>query len=165
MRQLQFPLEASLINLLRGMKWKFESLIPFFLGQRLERDVKATPTKSKQIYIKNMNTLELIPYSGSIRISFTHTTGLVIASPGRTLRLLVHLTSTMRHLQVQRKRRQSIYTHNIQTGTLVRHGVLGPIQLYVSSRAHSSAWFPSRANHLTDPKEAQSMLWQANLQT
>lgn len=83
------------------MKWKFGLLSPF--GQRLERDVDGTSTKSKQSDIKTMKTWELIPYPDSIRISFTRTTALVSAPPGRTLGLLVCLTSTMRHSQGQRQ--------------------------------------------------------------
>jgi len=38
----------------------------------------------------------LIPYSDSIHITFTGTTALVSAHPGRTLELLAYLTSVMR---------------------------------------------------------------------
>lgn len=87
------------------MKWTFGLLFP--LGQRLERDIKVT--SPKQNYIKNMKTWEFIPYSGSIRTSFTCMTTLVSAPPGRTLGLLVCLTPTLRHLQGHRQIWQIIW--------------------------------------------------------
>lgn len=55
MTQPSFLLEASLINLVRGRKLKFELLFAF--GQKLERDVKGTANKLRQGYIKkNMKT-------------------------------------------------------------------------------------------------------------
>lgn len=146
------------------MKWKFGLLFPF--GQRLERDVKATSTKSKQSDIKNMKTWELIPYSDSICISFTHTTALISAPPGRTLGLLVCLMSTMRHLQGQRQiwqgicdiyTRTHIYTHTDRHLGQTRH-VKSYLYCMFLPEHTQQCWIPLPCKPFDWPKWAQSAL-------
>jgi len=72
----------------------FGLLIPFWW--RLDKMQRLHQLHLRKVLSKHEAMGTLIPYSDSIHITFTGTTALVSAHPGRTLELLAYLTSVMR---------------------------------------------------------------------